>query len=505
MYLRPISLILLLSCATSLFAADQPQWGHAWSRNMISTERNLPETFDPKSGQNVKWVAKLGTESHSTPVIARGRVYIGTNNGVPRDPRHKGDRGVLMCFDEKSGEFLWQLVVPKKRWLSNDISGPEDPYLDWPNSGISSPATVVGDRVYIVTNRGEVLCLDANGLKNGNQGPFKDEARHQTPEDIAEPIPADDTDADILWVFDMVADAGIYTHDGAHSSILAYRDFLYVNTGTGVDNTHRKIRRPDAPSLIVLNKNTGRFLAREREGIAPNIFHATWSSPGMARIHGQDFIFFAGGNGILYAFEALTMLEPATLKKVWQFDPDPAAPKENVHTYSQNRRESPSNIYSMPVFYDGHLYFSSGGDLWWGKNEARLTCIKAQGSGDITKSAEVWSFPLQKHSMSTPAVTEDLVFAADNGRMIYCLDRKTGTPFWSHELKGELWASPYLADGKIYIGSRNRSGDFWIFEASRQKKILSMVELGAPISATATAANGTLFVATMSHLYALSR
>ena len=87
-------------------AADQPQWGRAWSRNMVSDERGLPDSFDPETGRNIKWSAELGTETHSTPVVAGGRVYIGTNNGHPRDPAQQGDRGILMCFDEPTGRFL---------------------------------------------------------------------------------------------------------------------------------------------------------------------------------------------------------------------------------------------------------------------------------------------------------------------------------------------------------------------------------------------------------------
>ena len=153
-------------------ASDQPQWGNAWSRNMISAEKGLPDSFDLRTGRNIRWSAQLGTETHSTPVIAGGRVYIGTNNGEPRDPKHQGDRGVLMCFEENTGKFLWQLVVPKRE---------EDPYFDWPNTGISSPATVEGDRVYLVSNRGEVICLDAQGMANGNDGPFLDEGAHMMP------------------------------------------------------------------------------------------------------------------------------------------------------------------------------------------------------------------------------------------------------------------------------------------------------------------------------------
>jgi outer membrane protein assembly factor BamB len=58
-----------------------------------------------------------------------------------------------------------------------------------------------------------------------------------------------------------------------------------------------------------------------------------------------------------------------------------------------------------------------------------------------------------------------------------------------------------VADGKVYLGTR--SGSFYVFAASKEKQLLSTMELVDPISATVTAANGTLFVATMTHLYAV--
>ena len=99
MRITPALLLLLLSC-WMVRAADQPQWGQAWSRNMVSHEKGLPDSFDPANGRNVKWSARLGSQTHSTPIVAGGRVYIGTNNEEPRDPRQRGDRGVLMCFEE---------------------------------------------------------------------------------------------------------------------------------------------------------------------------------------------------------------------------------------------------------------------------------------------------------------------------------------------------------------------------------------------------------------------
>src|SRR5581483_8748732 len=417
--------------------------------------------------------ARLGTEAHSSPVIAGGRVYIGTNNGNPRDPKHQGDRGVLMCFDEKSGELLWQLVVPKRD---------EDIYFDWPNSGISSPATVEGDRVYIVSNRGEVLCLDAEGLRNGNDGPFQSEGAHMTPHTLTDQLVPGQLDADILWRFDLPSGAGIWSHDAAHSSILIDGDFLYLNSGTGVDNTHKRIRTPDAPSLVVLDKRTGKFVARDYEHMAPNIFHSTWCAPSLADVNGKPLIFFGGGNGILYAFEALpkarvsfTNAQPIGLNKVWQFDFDPDAPKTNVHRFNSNRQVSPSNFYGMPVFDRNRIYLAGGGDLWWGKNQAWLKCIDATRTGDITRNGQIWSYQLEKHVMGTPAVVNGLVFIADCGRKFHCVDAETGKVCWTHEINGEAWASPLAADGKVYIGTR--SGTFYVFEISREKKLLSSIEL----------------------------
>ena len=204
-------------------AGDRPQWGERFSRNMVSDETDLPDRFDPKTGQNVKWSVPLGTECYATPVVAGGRVLLGTNNDEPRDPRHQGDRGVLMCFNEADGKFLWQLVVPK---LEGDI------FLDWPHAGMCSPATVEGDRVYTVTNRDEVVCLDTEGFRdNENNGPFKDEK-------LTGP-----NDADIIWSFDMIEEVGSYPHNMSNSSPVILGDLVFVST-----STERELTIPIAPS-----------------------------------------------------------------------------------------------------------------------------------------------------------------------------------------------------------------------------------------------------------------
>ena len=115
------SMRTLLFCATlgataSLCGAqDWAMWGGDESRNMASTVKGLPGKFDAGSFKGatdevdlsttdkVKWVAKLGSQSYGNPTVSNGRIYVGTNNDSPRNPRYKGDRCVVYAFDEADG------------------------------------------------------------------------------------------------------------------------------------------------------------------------------------------------------------------------------------------------------------------------------------------------------------------------------------------------------------------------------------------------------------------
>jgi outer membrane protein assembly factor BamB len=486
--------------ATAMAAAEVPtHWGQGHSRNMVSEARGLPANFDPKSGRNIRWMADLGTSTYSTPIVARGRVFIGSNNGNPRDPRHTGDRGVLMCLDERTGRLLWQLVVPKL---------PHDPYLDCPGVGLTSSPTVEDDRVYLVSNRAEVLCLDLLGMTNGNDGPYQDESLHAAPLGT-EPIPLGALDADIVWLTDLRSEVGAYPHDSANISVLVQGDYLYVSTPNGVDYTHRRRPSPTAPGLVVLDKRTGRLVARDNTGVGARMLHSTFSSAAFGIVNQKPLVFYGGGDGVVYGFDALSSswprtrpsLSPETLNLVWSFDCDPTAPKQNISQYQGNRREGPSSIVGMPVFHNDRIYVAVGGDPWHGKRQCWLQCIDATRTGDVTQSAMLWSYPLLRHCIATPSVTNGMVFIADMGRTVHCLEANTGKPYWTHEVDDEVWGSTLAADGKLYVGTHG--GTFWVLAADRQKQVLGSVDLGSPMNTTPTAANGAIFVATMSRLYAV--
>ncbi len=458
---------------------------------MISDEKGLPAKFNVETGENVKWIADIGSHGYATPIVVEDKVLIGANNAARYDERHEGDRGTLLCFDEKNGKLNWQLTVPR-------IEG--DRHNDWPMVGICSPPTVEGDRAYILTNRSEVLCLDMNGQTNGNNGVFQGENWYVAPTGHFS-YPVSLKDADIIWKYDLRQQLGMCPHDSPHASILLDGNCLYINTCNGVDYRHLESACMQAPSLIVLDKQTGRLLARDDENFAQRIFHSSWSSPSMGIVDGQKLVFFAGGDGILYAFEALTQTnntsEIQNLKKVWMHDCDPEAPKENIHAYLKNREESPSNFLGMPVFYKNRIYLTVGGDIWWGKQEAWLKCI------DAKTGKEIWTADLEKHSASTPAISNDLVYVTDCGKNLHCIDAETGELYWKHKLAKDSWSSALVADNKVYVASRG--SDFWILKEGKKLEVLCSVKLDSPVHSTPVVANGTLYISTMNKLYAIQK
>ena len=277
-------LSLLLFTVTAQ-AGDWPQWGRTNERNMSSPETGLPDTFepgkfkpgseeiDPATTKNVKWVAKLGSQSFGNVTVADGKVFVGTNNASPRDPQYQDDRGILMCLDEKTGGFQWQLVAPKL--ASGKVN-------DWEFLGILSSPTVEDDRVYLVTNRCEVMCLTADGLAKGNTGPFTTEAQYVAGPGKP-PGKVGPNDADIVWRYDMMDELGVFPHNASNCDVLILGDEIISSTSNGMDWTHTNIPSPNAPSLIALDKKTGKLLGEDDAKIGPKIFHGIWCSPSACR------------------------------------------------------------------------------------------------------------------------------------------------------------------------------------------------------------------------------
>lgn len=495
------------------FAEDWPAWGGKDpGRNMYSPAKNTPSSFDPgklKQGteeidmgttKNVRWVAKLGSQSYGNPVVADGKIYVGTNNETPRDKKHQGDRSILLCLDEKTGELIWQLVVPKL--ASGKVN-------DWENLGLFSSPIVEGNRLYLVTSRCEILCLDTEGLKNGNDGDFKDEGQY-----IVGPgkpkVEVSPTDADIIWRYDMMDELGVFPHNASNCSMITDGDLLYACTSNGQDWTHVNIPSPNSPSFIALNKKTGKLVAEDSAGIGPRIMHGEWGSPSKGVVNGQTLIFFGAGDGWCYAFGSKPVKKDDVdvLPVVWKFDGNPPEYKVKDAAHKYPAAEGPSEYIATPVFYKNRVYVATGQDPEHGEGVGRLACIDATKTGDISKTGLIWDYKGIHRTISTVSIdpATGLLFVGDFSGFVHCLDAETGKVNWVYDMKAHMWGSTFLADGKVYVGDED--GDFVILPAKKdfdpkKQKPLFEVNLGAPMLSTPVTANGVFYVMSQTHLYAV--
>lgn len=475
---------------------------------MYSPARDLPDRFDPgkyRTGseevdltvtRNVRWAAKLGSQSYGNPTVSQGRVLVGTNNDPPRDPRFQGDRSILLCLDEQSGVLVWQLVVPKLK---------EGRVNDWEGLGILSSPLVEGRRVYLVTSRCEVVCLDLDGQANGNDGPFTDEANYAVRDTGKTPVGVGPADADILWVYDMMDQLGVFPHNAANSSPLIVGDLVFVCTSNGQDWTHANTPSPSSPSIIALNKKTGELAGEDDAGIGSRLFHGQWGSPAAALVQGRWQIFAGGGDGVLYGLSAEPSKEAQTrdLKKIWWFDCNPPEYKvRDGKPIKYPSAEGPSEINATPIFYKNRVYVSIGQDPESGEGVGRLVCVDAARTGDITQTGLVWDYRGIHRSLSTASIdpTRGLLFISDFSGFVHCLDADTGTLWWTHDMKAHIWGSTLVADGKVFVGDED--GDLAVLAASKERNVLSECNLSSPVYSTPVVANGTIFLASTSHLYA---
>jgi outer membrane protein assembly factor BamB len=506
--LRLAAVGLAASVAAAAAAADWPQWGRDGTKNMVGHETGLPTDFHPgdfigatdeideTTTRNIRWIAKLGSQSYGNPTVANGRIYVGTNNDSPRDPRFSGDRCVIYCLDEKSGQLHWQLNLPKMG--TGKVS-------DWEFLGMCSSPSVEGDRVYLVTNHCEVVCLDANGMADGNDGPFTDEGALMADKGKP-PVEPSSTDADVIWRMNMIDECGVFPHNITSSAVLVAGDRVWVSTSNGVDYGHVETPAPFAPSLIMLDKRTGKLLGEEASGLSQRILHCNWSSPAYLNHGGTELCIFGGPDGWCYAFRPDPVKDEEgydILDEAWRFDCNlPEYRMKDGKPVKYATRAGPSEVLATPVVHEDRVYVAIGQDPEHGEGLGNLVCIDATKTGDITRTGKVWNYSKIKRSMSTLAVTDGLVFTADYSGFVYCLDAETGAEHWMYDTKGHIWGSPLVSDGKLFIG--NEDGYLTILAAGPEEKLIAEIDMMSPIYSSPIVANGVLYVATHTHLFAIA-
>ena len=504
---------------------DWPQWGGTSLRNNAPRGRGIPIEWDTETGKNIKWSTQLGSQTFGSPIVANGRIFIGTNNGaglIKRFPAITFDLGCLVCLDECTGKFQWQYSV--KKLETGRVQ-------DWPYQGLVSTPVVDGERLWVVTNRGEVVCLDTLGFQDEqNDGPF-----------TAESVRADD-EADVVWKFDMIGKLGISPHNMCTCSCTFAGDALFVVTGNGVDESHINLPAPTAPAFIALNRRTGELIWKDNSPGAA-VMHGSWSSPAYAVLGGRPQVLFPGGDGWLYSFDPAGDGQGGS-KLLWEFDCN------TKHSqYVLGGRGNRCEYITVPVIYDGKVYVAIGQDVEHGEGPGHLWCIdptrrmdgtdisptRLRGrtghartrreavsgfSGELIQpnpdSAVVWDYAGQDHntdgklsfderinrSCAQPAIADGLLFLSDHSGMLHCMDAATGKYHWNYDLFAATWVSaPLIVDQKVY--ACDEDGDVAVFELSSNRKLLAENYMGNSVYSSPCVAGNTLYVGVKNRLFAI--
>jgi outer membrane protein assembly factor BamB len=246
------------------------------------------------------------------------------------------------------------------------------------------------------------------------------------------------------------------------------------------------IPSPRAPAIIALNKQSGKLIW-EDNSVEDRILHGQWSTPSVGQIGGILQVVSAQGDGWVRGYEA------ESGKKLWEFDTNL---KDSVWPRTRNE------LIATPVIAQDVVYIANGQDPEHGEGVGHLYAIDATKRGDITQTGRLWHFDKIRRSISTAAVADGLLYIADFSGYFHCLDAKTGQLHWTHDVFAAVWGSPFVADGKVYLGDED--GDVVIVAHSKEKKVLAEMNMGSPVYGTVVPAHGALFLNNRSQLFAIA-
>ncbi|MEO6236749.1 MAG: PQQ-binding-like beta-propeller repeat protein [Vicinamibacterales bacterium] len=320
---------LLVAAGVTIGAADWPQW-QGPDRTGISKETGLLKTW-PANGPPVVWSAGGFGNGYGSPAVAAERIYVqGT----------RGGSSVVVALNRADGKEVWSKALGQ---LGNDDRGP----------GPRSTPTVDGDRVYVLTENGDLACLQTDGAVVWQRNLLKDFSGRQLQWLISESplvdgahvivspggpgagmVKLDKLTGKTVWAAKELSDAAGYSSPIA-ADIQGVRTYLTFTSGAGVGvrasdgklmfsytkaaNRTANITTPvffDNKVFFTSGYDTGGgliALKAENGSVSASELYFTRE---MKNHHGGVVLV----NGYLYGFNEsiLTCLEFATGKQMWR-------------------------------------------------------------------------------------------------------------------------------------------------------------------------------------------
>lgn len=351
------------------------------------------------SSENVAWKTKLPGPGASSPIVFGDHIYLTAYSGffVPDQPEGTPEdlKRHLLCLDCRTGNEIWQKVVPAKL--------PEEERIRDHGFAANTPA-IDGDRIYCFFGKTGVIAYDHAGEQ--------------------------------LWH----ADVGSKTHGwGTAASPVLYKELIFINASV------------ESESMVALNKNTGKEVWR-----VGNI-KESWNTPQMITNVDGNLELVVATQGSVQAFNPETgkLLWTCATDIAWYMVPSVVAHQGIVYCLGGRSGVAAlavktggtgdvtkshrlwtgikgSNVTS-PVFHDGHLY-------WMNDNSGIAYCAKAE-TGEI----------VYEHRMNRAGqVYASALLASDR---IYYLTRQGKTIVVAAKPEFVELSVNELNDGSLFNGS----------------------------------------------------
>lgn len=469
--LRPCLLLCLGLTLGSTLAGSAAPLPPSWPefrgphRSGSAPDTDFPIHFGPQS--NVLWQTKV-PGGHSSPVLHQGHLLL---TGFAQDQL------VVLHLDPESGAERWRRELPP---------GPIEP-----GSRLSHPATATP----ALDDLGSVSYFAPFGLV-AHDFSGRELWRHPLPTPVTQhgasssPVLAHSL---VLQLVDQDVDSYLLALDRS-SGELRWR----TPRPTARRGFSTPLPWPTQHPRWVVVAGTLQLAAYHLADGSP-----AWSLPGLPNemvsspIAGPDHLFVAGwtfGSGVprMPAWESL-LGGDANGDGLLTREEIPAGPGRQHFAYIDANRDD--HLSQEEYERIAHIFDAS-------RNTALAIQPPSPHSPDPTPSV-VWEQSRGLPYVPTPLLYHNRLYLIRNGGIASCLDAATGEYRYQEERLGALgdyYASPIAAAGKILAIAQ--PGTAVVFQAGDTLQVLARNTLGEEVLATPALAHHTLYLRTVSTLYA---